>query len=145
MITPRTAAIAAILAMGIAFAGTRIGAQQKDVAKEQKGEDHHARIEELTRLASPHWSDEYLRNLQAEETPEQSIYLSAVMLTRMEREQGDVSKIEQYLEDLAKRSPSQPLKSAVRRLIVDIDLERKDYKGAERQLKLIIDENLAQF
>ncbi|MCC6546414.1 hypothetical protein IT570_04525 [Candidatus Sumerlaeota bacterium] len=142
MFSRHSIAIAAIISLGIALAGTHISAQQKDHPDDAK---YRERVQELARLVEPHWSDEHLRSLEAESTPEQSIYLSAVMLTRMEREQGDVSKVEPYLEELAKRSPSQPLKSAVRRLIVEINLERKDFKGAERQLKLIVDENLAQF
>ncbi|MEO8376245.1 MAG: hypothetical protein ABI579_01130 [Candidatus Sumerlaeota bacterium] len=149
MLSRRSIAVAAIIAVGIAFAGSQIRAQQKDTPvlapAPPDAVKYKERVEELARLVQPNWSDDYIRSLYAESTPEQSIYLSAVALVHMERDQGDVTKIEPYLEDLAKRSPSQPLKSALRRLIVDIELERKDYKGAERQLKIIVDENLAQF
>ncbi len=114
--------------------------QQADGAKEKE-----VRYEKI--VFSPdeeHWTERHLKALQAERDVEQSIYLSAVQMVRMQREQGDAYKAIPFLEGLAKRSPSQPLRNAVRRLIVEIALDDGDWKKAEEQLKLIIEESLLQ-
>ena len=142
MLNTRAVTIGLLSCAGIVLVGTGLFA-----AKEQPPAEAAElyQLREPVRLVPPHWSDTHLRSLSAESNVEQSIYLSAVQLTELERTQGDVTKAEPYLEQLAQRAPTQPLKNAVRRLLVDIALERRDYKAAEKHLKTIIDESLSQF
>ncbi len=142
MLKSRTITVGLLSSVGIVLLGTGIFA-----AKEQPPAETAElyQLREPVRLVPPHWSDTHLRSLEAESNVEQSIYLSAVQLSELERTQGDVTKVEPYLEQLAQRAPTQPLKNAIRRLLVDIALERRDYKAAEKQLKTIIDESLSQF
>ncbi len=91
-----------------------------------------------------HWTATHLRALDSESTPEQSIYLSAVQRVKMDRNRGKVVDAVTFLEDLAVRCTDQQLKSAIRRLIVDIQLEVGDNKRAEQQMDQIIEENLLQ-
>ena len=142
MLKSRTITVGFLSCVGIVLVGTSIFA-----AKEQPPAEAAElyQLREPVRLVPPHWTDTHLRSLEAEANVDQSIYLSAVQLIELERTQGDVTKVEPYLEQLAQRAPTQPLKNAVRRLMVDIALERRDYKAAEKQLKTIIDESLSQF
>lgn len=91
-----------------------------------------------------HWTDDHLKALNAERRVDQSVYLSAVQLVELERERDKAYKALPYLETLASRIPEQPLKNAVRRLMVDIYLEEGDWQNADKQLKIIIDESLLQ-
>ena len=94
------------------------------------------------------WTDEALENLAAETSLEQSVYLSAVQMVKIERANENVRDAIPKLESLLQRVPKQNLKNAIRRLIVEIQLEEGDHKGrkdAEEQLKKIIDESLVQF
>ena len=92
----------------------------------------------------PHWTDEHLDALEAEGTPEQSLYLSAVQLIELERARGDVKRAIPALEKLAERASTQKLRNAIRRLLVDIAREQKDLKAVEAYLNRIIEETLLQ-
>ena len=85
-----------------------------------------------------------LEELRAEETPAQSVYLSALTMIELERQQGDVYRVIPDLEKLATKASQQPLRNAIRRLIVKLDLERNDYKAADQEIQKIIEESLLQ-
>jgi Trp operon repressor len=91
-----------------------------------------------------HWSETYLNNLSADSSLDQSIYLSTVQITQLERDNGDVKRALPYLEELVTRTPNQNLKNALRRLIADIHREENNEKMQKNQLKKIIDESLLQ-
>ncbi len=102
------------------------------------------REERVYLVDTPHWTNEHLESLKAEEDPEASIYLSAVQLVQLKRDEGNLREAVDTLQKLAPRTPTQPLKSALRRLLVEIHLEMGDTLEAEQELEKIINENLLQ-
>lgn len=109
-----------------------------------KAETTDAKVTYL--LGQPeHWTDKHLRSLEADSTTDRSIYLSAVQMVQLERDQGDVRRAIPTLEALVKRTPTQQLKNAINRLLVEIALETKDYKMAEKYLNAIVDGSLIQY
>jgi hypothetical protein len=135
-----------------AFATTALQSQaQNTSAKTVVASDKEGHIYVTCKCDEPepeNWTVDPLISLQAEETLEQSLYLSAVQKVRIERAQGDVRDAMPALEELAGKIPKQPLRNAVRRLLVDIALESGDargYKEAEQYLDAIIQESLAQY
>ena len=95
-----------------------------------------------------HWTEDHLTQLRAEQTLEQSIYLSAVQIVKIERAEGDLRAAKKKLEDLITRVPKQELKNAIRRLLVEISIEEGDAQGtkeAEQYLDEIISESLLQY
>ena len=135
--------------LAVAMAGV-VGLATVVSSQSPKGEEGGEEAAEVAVAPAPrverreHWTDQHLAALQAERTPEQSIYLSAVQIVELERARGDVKRAIPTLERLADRASTQTLRNAIRRLLVDIARQTGDAKGAKGYLDRIIDESLLQ-
>lgn len=137
--------LAAIVVLTLLTAGGILAASASNTGKDEATEKKIIHVIPKESLEfDEHWTTFHLKSLDAESTPDKSIYLSAIQLIQLERTQGDATKAVSYLEALAKRATSQPLKNAINRLLVDLALERRDFKEAERLLKKIVDESMIQ-
>ncbi len=138
--------LALTVAGAMAAGGTMIVAQQAEEQLAPQKVELEAAVNqgEVLTVSSSHWTDPHLRSLSAESEPEKSIYLCAVQIIELERAQGDVGKAITWLEKLVVKVPQQNVKSAVRRLIVQLYLERGDYKSAEKEIERIVSESLLQ-
>ena len=150
MVTIRKMAFAGVAlfgaAIGALFATTTVGTAAEPAAEATPAKPAAVETKPTYLLAQPeHWTDKHLRSLEADSSTDRSIYLSAVQLVQLERDQGDVRRVIPALEALAKRTPTQQLKNAITRLLVEIALETKDYKAAEKYLNTIIDGSLVQY
>lgn len=92
----------------------------------------------------PSSQNPHLARLAEDATPQQSIYLSAVRLIEFERAQGSARKALPALEKLVADVREQPLRNAIRRLIVDLYVEEGDLKSADKENARIISESLLQ-
>lgn len=90
------------------------------------------------------WVEDKLEKFEAEANADQSVYLSLVQLTELERSRGDLSKATPVLKDVATRAAKQQLRNATNRLLYEIYMELGEAEKARDILLTIIEESLAQ-
>ncbi len=89
--------------------------------------------------------EEALRNLAAESSPDQALYLSALQAMELGRRSGDMVAAEKLLNRIAGECPRQNVRSAIRRILVAHHMENGDLAAAKTNLETIVSENLTQY
>ncbi|MDX2174935.1 MAG: hypothetical protein SF028_00530 [Candidatus Sumerlaeia bacterium] len=86
-----------------------------------------------------------LQRFEADSDPERALYLSAVQALEIGRQSGDMEFAEQLLLRIAAEAKRQSVRTSVRRLLVDLYMERGDWASARTNLETIVQESLIQF